>query len=358
MITLNVSTGSGSYPINIDADLLDRVHESVPDDASALVLISNNTVWHLYGEQVLESLQRTGKPVHHFSMPDGESHKNLDTLRSVYDFMLSHHFDRRAVLVALGGGVVGDLAGFASASYMRGIRFIQVPTTLLSQVDSSVGGKTGVNHPLGKNMIGAFHQPISVVIDTTVLETLPKREISAGLAEVIKYGLIMDAPFFEWCEQHAEELLDLEPEAMRYAISQSCQFKAKVVNADEKEAGVRALLNFGHTFAHAIEAGLGYGKWLHGEAVGCGMIQAAVLSTRTHGLPETEVERVRSLVEQIGCPTKAPDLGFDRWVDIMKHDKKAVDNEIKFVLLDRIGHALVSPAPIEDLKATVDETIE
>src|SRR5690606_13674975 len=233
----------------------------------------------------------------------GEQYKDWQTLNRISDAMLARHCDRKAVIVALAGGEVGDIAGFAAAVYMRGIRVIQVPTTLLSQVDSSVGGKTAVNHPLGKNMIGAFYQPVAVEIDIDVLGTLPAREVSAGLAEVVKYGAILDPGFFAWCEAHANDLRNLDHSALTFAIARSCELKAQVVGRDERESGERAILNFGHTFGHAIEAGMGYGAWLHGEAVGCGMVQAAELSARVTGLPRTDVARIRALVESVGCPT-------------------------------------------------------
>jgi len=345
MSIVKVNTPSGNYPIHIAPGRLDKLAESVPSDATALVVLTNPTIDGLYGERVRAALASCNLPMETVSLPDGESYKTLDTLNQVFDVMLGRQYDRRAVIVALGGGVIGDMAGFAAAVYMRGIRFIQVPTTLLAQVDSSVGGKTAVNHPLGKNMLGAFHQPVAVEIDTDVLNTLPQREISAGLAEVIKYGLIMDAPFFEWCERNVEGLVARDPELLAEAIRKSCQFKAEVVGEDEKESGKRAILNLGHTFGHAIEAGLGYGRWLHGEAVGCGMVMAAELSHRVCGLPLSDVQRVRDLVQAIGCPTRAPVLqGPSQWFDLMRGDKKAQAGKIKYVLLKEIGNAIVSAA--------------
>jgi 3-dehydroquinate synthase len=271
--------------------------------------------------------------------------------------MLAQHCDRRAVIVALGGGVIGDIAGFAAAIYMRGIRFIQVPTTVLSQVDSSVGGKTAVNHPIGKNMIGAFYQPLAVEIDTDVLNTLPAREISAGLAEVIKYGAILDADFFAWCEQNVAALRALDAQALAYAIARSCELKAWVVSQDERETGLRAILNFGHTFAHAIEAGLGFGTWLHGEAVGCGMVQAAELSVLATGLPQRDADRIRALVLAIGCPAYAPDLGAECWFDHMQGDKKTEAGQIRFVLLPKLGEAVRTPALEEQVRRVLDLTV-
>ncbi|MFW8566584.1 3-dehydroquinate synthase [Orrella sp. 11846] len=346
MQSVIVQTPSGDYPIHIEAGALGSIARSIPDNASAVIVVTNPTIDALYGETVRQSLQAVSCPVQFVSLPDGEAHKSFDSLSQILDALLAKQRDRRAVIVALGGGVIGDMAGFAAAIYMRGIRFVQIPTTLLAQVDSSVGGKTAVNHPLGKNMIGAFHQPIAVEIDTNVLQTLPQREISAGLAEVIKYGLILDEPFFAWCEANAQALMNRDPEYLSQAIERSCQFKAQVVGADERESGLRAILNLGHTFGHAIEAGLGYGQWLHGEAVGCGLIMAAELSHRVCGLEMAQVERVRALVGAIGCPVRAPALGgADHWFDLMRGDKKAQAGEIQFVLMPRIGEAIVRAAP-------------
>jgi 3-dehydroquinate synthase len=351
-----VSTPGGEYPIRIGAGRLAHIGESVPHDATAIVIVTNPTVDNLFGEQARAALGATGKPVTTVSLPDGEQYKDWQTLNLIFDHMLGHQLDRRAVIVALGGGVVGDMAGFAAAVYMRGIRFIQVPTTLLAQVDSSVGGKTAVNHPLGKNMIGAFYQPIAVEIDTTVLASLPDREISAGLAEVVKYGLIMDAGFFTWCQDNASGLRARDPALLATAIRRSCQFKAEVVSADERESGLRAILNLGHTFAHAIEAGLGYGQWLHGEAVGCGLVLAAALSERTLGFPGADVSRVKAVVDAIGCPTHAPRLlGVDQWMSLMRSDKKAHAGEIKFVLMPQVGQATVGSAAPDDVAAVLDE---
>lgn len=345
-----VSTPGGDYPIHIGAGRLSHIGESVPRDATALVIVTNPVVDNLFGEQVRAGLAKVGKPVSTVLLPDGEQYKDWQTLNLIFDHLLANQLDRRAVIVALGGGVVGDMAGFAAAVYMRGIRFIQVPTTLLAQVDSSVGGKTAVNHPLGKNMIGAFYQPIAVEIDTTVLNSLPDREISAGLAEVVKYGLIMDAAFFNWCQDNALGLRARDPQLLTTAIRRSCEFKAKVVSADERESGLRAILNLGHTFGHAIEAGLGYGQWLHGEAVGCGLLLAAALSHRTLGFAAADVERVRAVVDAIGCPTQAPRLlGLEQWMSLMRSDKKAHAGEIKFVLMPEIGHATVCSADSADV---------
>ncbi|OZI33601.1 3-dehydroquinate synthase [Bordetella genomosp. 5] len=357
MNVVDVDTPGGQYPIRIAPGRLDRLDEAIPSDATTIAIVTNPTVGALYGARAEAALARTGRKVLRIELPDGEAHKDWQTLNLIFDAMLEHRLDRRAVLVALGGGVIGDMTGFAAAVYMRGVRFVQVPTTLLAQVDSSVGGKTAVNHPLGKNMIGAFYQPVAVEIDTDVLATLPAREVSAGLAEVIKYGLILDAPFWAWCEQNAAALRALEPAAIAHAIRRSCELKAQVVGKDERESGLRAILNLGHTFGHAIESGLGYGEWLHGEAVGCGMVQAAELSAEVCGFPAADVARVRALVQAIGCPVVAPDLGLERWIAFMQVDKKTEGGEIKFVLLPRIGEAVTRGAPANAVAAVLERTI-
>lgn len=355
MNTVQVSTPGGSYPIHIGAGRLDLLAESIPSDATAIALITNDTVAALYGDRVQRALEQTGLQVLRITLPDGEAYKNSQTLNLIFDALLQQRLDRKAVLVALGGGVIGDMCGYAAASYMRGVRFVQVPTTLLSQVDSSVGGKTGINHPLGKNMIGAFYQPIAVEIDTDVLVTLPAREISAGLAEVIKYGLIIDAEFFRWCEENMPALRQLDADAIRYAIQRSCELKAHVVSQDERESGIRAILNFGHTFGHAIEAGLGYGDWLHGEAVGCGMVQAAQLSALTEGLPLAEVARIHQAVLASGCPVSPPDLGSERWLELMQVDKKTEGGQLRFIVLPSIGVARFKAVPMDDLQHVLDQ---
>ncbi|MGE4336715.1 MAG: 3-dehydroquinate synthase [Pigmentiphaga sp.] len=352
-----VATAGGAYPIRIGGGRLDRLADSVPADTTRIALITNPTVGAHYAERAERALAASGRPVTRIVLPDGESHKTLATLQTLFDTLLAERFDRRCLLVALGGGVIGDMTGFAASVYMRGVRFLQVPTTLLAQVDSSVGGKTGVNHPLGKNMIGAFHQPVAVEIDTDVLQTLPAREVSAGLAEVIKYGCILDAAFFAWCEAEAGALRALRPEALARAIARSCELKAQVVGRDERESGERAILNFGHTFGHAIEAGLGYGSWLHGEAVGCGMVQAAALSARVVGLAATDAARIGALVEAIGCPAVAPDLGAERWLELMQVDKKAEGGQIRFVLLPELGRAIVRTAPEAEVRAVLAATV-
>ena len=357
MNVVEVDTPGGRYPIRIAPGRLDALAESVPADATTLAVVTNPVVGRLYADRVKQALAATGKRVIWIELPDGEAHKNSETLNLIFDRLLAERLDRRAVLIALGGGVIGDMTGFAAAVYMRGIRFIQVPTTLLAQVDSSVGGKTAINHPLGKNMIGAFHQPIAVEIDTDVLKTLPDREVSAGLAEVIKYGLILDPAFWAWCEREVGALRALDDAALAYAIRRSCELKAQVVGADERESGLRAILNLGHTFGHAIESGMGYGKWLHGEAVGCGMVQAAELSAEVLDFPSTDVQRIRALVQAIGCPVVAPDLGAARWVELMQGDKKTDGGEIRFVVMPRLGTAEMRAVPAEALHRVLERTV-
>jgi 3-dehydroquinate synthase len=340
--TLNVDLGTRSYPIFIGAGLLGQSARYTPYLAgSQVMIVTNETVAPLYLDTVRGALG--GRRVEQVVLPDGEQYKTLDVVDRIYTALLEARFDRRCTLVALGGGVVGDMTGFAAATYQRGVAFIQVPTTLLSQVDSSVGGKTGVNHPLGKNMVGAFHQPRAVIADTAVLDTLPDRELSAGLAEVIKYGLINDPEFFAWLEQNMTALRAREPGALAYAIERSCIDKAGVVEADEREAGSRALLNLGHTFGHAIETGMGYGQWLHGEAVGTGMCMAARLSHAVGWLADDELSRVERLVGAAGLPTEPPDaVDAVRFLELMAVDKKVLDGELRLVLLRGIGHAVIS----------------
>lgn len=357
MAPVNVVTSAGQYPIHIAPGRLQHIADSVPENATRLVVISNPVVDGFYGDMLRQALASLNKPVLTIIVADGESFKSLDTLNIIYDRMLGEKLDRRAVVLALGGGVIGDMAGFAAATYMRGIRYMQIPTTLLAQVDSSVGGKTAVNHPLGKNMIGAFYQPVSVDIDINVLRTLPAREVSAGLAEVIKYGLILDREFFEWCENNVKQLVALDADALAYAIGRCCELKAQVVSEDEKETGLRAILNLGHTFGHAIEAGLGFGTWLHGEAVACGLVQAAVLSGKVLGLPSTDIKRVRALVRAIGCSDIAPDFGESTWLDLMQGDKKTEGGEIRYVLMSAIGKAQVRAAPLKLVQETLSLTV-
>jgi len=354
MRTLHVDLGDRSYPIYIgprllgDAELYRR-HVT----GRKVMIVSNETVAPLYLGRVAGAL--VGYDVESVLLPDGEAYKTLEVLNRIFDALLANRFDRRFTLLALGGGVIGDMAGFAAACYQRGVSFVQVPTTLLAQVDSSVGGKTGVNHPLGKNMIGAFHQPLCVVADTETLDTLPDRELSAGLAEVIKYGLIDDPEFFTWLEDNMEALRGRDSEALAYAIERSCADKAKVVAADEREAGQRALLNLGHTFGHAIETGVGYGEWLHGEAVGTGLCMAADLSHRLGWITEPELARIRNLVRRAGLPPAPPaGIGVDRFLELMAVDKKVLDGRLRLVLLKGIGKAVVTDGfPLQALRETL-----
>ncbi len=353
-ITLQVDLGERSYPIVIGQSLLtDQSLVSRYVAGKRVAVVTNTTVGPLYLDRLVGALEGAGKQVTTIILPDGEEEKNWASLMRVFDVLLAEKCDRKTTLVALGGGVIGDLTGFAAASYMRGVPFVQVPTTLLSQVDSSVGGKTGINHPLGKNMIGAFYQPQGVIADTSTLDTLPARELSAGLAEVIKHGAIIDARFFDWIETNITKLVDRDSSALSYAIQRSCEIKADVVRQDEREGGLRAILNFGHTFGHAIEAGLGYGEWLHGEAVGCGMVMAADLSERLGFIDRAAKERVTALVKAAGLPTVAPDLGEARWLELMQVDKKNEGGEIKFILLKPLGASIIMPAPQDALLATI-----
>ncbi|MFP4683931.1 MAG: 3-dehydroquinate synthase [Ectothiorhodospira sp.] len=358
MDTLTVELGDRGYPIHIGRGLLHQP-ECMGDRVAGrrVVVVSNETVAPLYLAPLTSTLAAADAgPVDALVLPDGERYKNLETLERIYTGLLERHLERGALLVALGGGVIGDLTGFAAATYQRGIEFIQVPTTLLAQVDSSVGGKTGVNHPLGKNMIGAFHQPRLVLVDTDTLNTLPERELSAGLAEVIKYGLIDDPEFFAWLETHLPALRAREPAALAHAIHRACADKARVVAQDERESGRRALLNLGHTFGHAIETGMGYGHWLHGEAVATGMVMAADLSVRLGWLEAAERERIVRLLQAAGLPVEPPpDLGPERFREIMAVDKKVQRGRLRLVLLRGIGQAVVTAD--FDAKA-LDATLE
>ena len=358
-ITLQVDLGERSYPITIgqsllsDADLISR-HVA----GKRVAIVTNTTVGPLYLDKLVSLLSQAGKQVTTIVLPDGEEEKNWSSLMRVFDVLLAEKCDRKTTLVALGGGVIGDLTGFAAATYMRGVPFIQVPTTLLAQVDSSVGGKTGINHPLGKNMIGAFYQPQAVVADTVTLDTLPARELSAGLAEVIKHGAIIDAAFFDWIETNIAKLVSRDAAALAYAIQRSCEIKADVVRQDEREGGLRAILNFGHTFGHAIEAGLGYGEWLHGEAVGCGMVMAAELSHRLGFINADAAARVTALVKAAGLPVMAPDLGVERWIELMEVDKKNEGGQIKFILVKPLGTPVIMPVPQGALLATLKACVQ
>jgi len=342
MTTLTVDLGERSYPIYIDSALLgqDELLKQHITGNSALI-VSNETVAPLYLEKVQAMLG--GLKHEAVILPDGEKYKNLEVLNHIYDGLLRNRFDRNTTIIALGGGVVGDMAGFAAASYQRGVHLLQVPTTLLSQVDSSVGGKTGVNHALGKNMIGAFYQPKAVFADTDTLDTLPDRELSAGLAEVIKYGLICDADFFQWLEQNMSALLARDKKALTYAIEVSCQTKAEIVAADERESGKRALLNLGHTFGHAIENGLGYGEWLHGEAVGTGMCMAAIMSEQLGWMDKEETQKTIKLIKQAKLPVKAPEsMTSEKFIELMSVDKKVLDGVLRLVLMKGIGKSIVT----------------
>ncbi len=355
MQTVRVALGERAYPIHIGAGLLGRTDLVLPHlPARRVAIVSNTTVAPIYLDRVALPLEAAGVRVTRVLLPDGESHKGWPALNLVFDTLLGARCDRQTTVIALGGGVVGDLAGFAAATFMRGVPLIQIPTTLLAQVDSSVGGKTGINHPLGKNMIGAFHQPQLVLADVETLNTLPPRELSAGLAEVIKHGLILDAGFFEWLETHMDRLVAREPEALTHAVRRSVEIKAEIVARDERETGDRALLNFGHTFGHAIEAGLGFGTWLHGEAVGAGMVMAADLSCRLGHLGSADVDRVRRLVARAGLPVAAPAFGPERYLDLMSFDKKAQGGRVRFILLNHLGSAYIrSGAPTEPLAETL-----
>ncbi len=345
---VEIDLGDRSYPILVGGDLLSNAHTWAPQanrKAVALV-VTNVTVERLYADALVEALTPHFARVRTLALPDGEVHKDLAHLNLIFDELLGHEADRNTVLFALGGGVVGDMTGFAAACYMRGVPFVQVPTTLLAQVDSSVGGKTAVNHPLGKNMIGAFYQPQQVVCDLGVLDTLPDREMSAGLAEVIKYGASIDVDFLGWLEQHIDALRARDRAALTHAVRRCCEIKAHVVGADEKEAGLRAILNFGHTFGHAIEAGLGYGEWLHGEGVGCGMAMAAELSARLGLISTAFARRIEALIARAGLPVRGPaSLTPARYIELMRVDKKALGGDIRFVLLDGESHAIVRAAP-------------
>jgi 3-dehydroquinate synthase len=342
MISLNVDLGERSYPIYIGQNLLeqsDLLTRHIPGNSA--LIVSNETVAPLYMDAVEKSLGKIRYNT--LVLPDGEEFKNLQVLNSIYDSLLKNHLDRNTTLIALGGGVIGDITGFAAASYQRGVHLIQIPTTLLSQVDSSVGGKTAVNHSLGKNMIGAFYQPKTVIADTSTLNTLEDRQLSSGMAEVIKYGLIRDMDFLQWLEENIGLLLERDAGALAFAIERSCRNKAEVVSADERESGQRALLNLGHTFGHAIETGMGYGVWLHGEAVASGMVMAARLSNKLGWISETEVDRVINLLERANLPVRAPQqMDADKFIELMSLDKKVSDGILKLVLYKSIGNAIIS----------------
>ena len=357
MKTLEVALGERSYPIHVGPGLIAQAGALlVPLLAQPRVVVMTNPVVSSFWLAPLQrSLSASGIASESLAIPDGEAFKSWSTLQDVLTRLLEAKAERATTLVALGGGVVGDVAGFAAAIYQRGMPFVQVPTTLLAQVDSSVGGKTGINHPLGKNMIGAFHQPRAVLIDTDCLATLPGRQLAAGLAEVIKTAAIRDRAFFEWLEENVARLVARDADALVHAVGESCRIKAAIVAVDERESGERALLNFGHTFAHAIEAGVGYGEWLHGEAVAAGMVQAAQLSERIGLFAAADVARLRRVLEQAGLPVEAPKLGADRYLALMRHDKKVTAGAIRFVLLKGIGDAMISSdVPADALRSILE----
>ncbi len=352
---VTIELAERSYQILIGCGLLDEASAmSCAPASSEALIVTNTTVAPLYAERLQRVLAGHHARVRTIALPDGEVYKDWATLNLIFDELLREAFDRKTVLYALGGGVVGDMTGFAAACYMRGVSYVQVPTTLLAQVDSSVGGKTAINHPAGKNMIGAFYQPLKVIADLDTLDTLPDREISAGLAEVIKYGPIADDAFLSWIEQHIDALRARDKTALAHAVRRSCEIKAWVVGQDERESGLRAILNFGHTFGHAIEAGLGYGEWLHGEAVGCGMVMAADLSVRLGLIDAAYARRLSALIERAGLPIKGPRLGAARYLDLMRVDKKSESGQIRFVLIDAPGRASLHRAD----DALVAEAIE
>lgn len=355
MFTVNVELGNRSYPIFIADGLLQQPDVIAPYlGTGKIVIVSNDVVAPLYMEAARHLF--AGREILEIILPDGEAHKNLDAISHIYDKLLAGKFNRNTLLVALGGGVVGDITGFAAATYLRGINFIQIPTTLLAQVDSSVGGKTGVNHPLGKNMIGAFNQPKCVLADSKVLHTLPEREVKAGLAEVIKYGLIYDAKFFNWLADNSVGISHSDPALISQLIRTCCEIKAEIVAKDEKETGMRALLNLGHTFGHAIETATGYGTWLHGETVSMGMVMAADLSFRLGWIENETAVRIRAVLEEnFGMPVLPPaDIPVERYLDLMLSDKKAEFGKIRFVLLKGIGEAVIEgDIDKELLKATL-----
>jgi 3-dehydroquinate synthase len=351
---VHIALDERSYEIVIGTDVFGqaRTYEGLPA-ASCAAIVSNETVAPLHAQRLADALSARYRKVIQIVLPDGEAHKNWQTLNLIFDALLAAGCDRKTTLFALGGGVVGDMTGFAAACYMRGVPYVQVPTTLLAQVDSSVGGKTAINHPMGKNMIGVFNQPLLVVADINTLATLPQRELIAGLAEVIKYGPIADDAFLVWLEANLDALLARDPAALAHAIRRSCEIKAWVVSQDERETGLRAILNFGHTFGHAIEAGLGYGEWLHGEAVGCGMAIAAELSAILGLIEPAYALRIQHLIERAGLPIRAPALGFDRYQQLMSVDKKAESGETRFVLIAAPGKAILRGVPDADVAAVL-----
>ncbi|KOE63691.1 3-dehydroquinate synthase [Aggregatibacter actinomycetemcomitans] len=350
MLCVSVELKERSYPIHIGAGLLTDPHCYPLKPGNKVMIVTNPTVAQYYLAIVTDMLEKIGCLVERVLLPDGEQYKTLDSLNLIFTALLQANHGRDTTIVALGGGVIGDVAGYAAASYQRGVRFIQIPTTLLAQVDSSVGGKTAVNHPLGKNMIGAFYQPNAVIVDTLTLNTLPKREVNAGLAEIIKYSTILDFPFFEWLEQHIDEVVALDQSALRQCIARCCQLKADIVARDETEKGDRALLNLGHTFGHAIETHLGYGNWLHGEAVAAGCMMAAVLSERLGDLTKANVARLEKLLARANLPTVSPDgMTAQDYLPLMMRDKKVLNGKLRLVLLKSLGRAYVATDINQDL---------
>lgn len=345
-VCIPIALGERSYDIHIGTQLIESAQSwaGLPPSADALI-VTNTTVGPLFADRLCAVLATRHRRVLRVALPDGEAFKDWQHLNLIFDALLESGCDRKTTLYALGGGVVGDMTGFAAACFMRGVPFVQVPTTLLAQVDSSVGGKTAINHPAGKNMIGAFYQPLRVLCDIELLATLPQKELAAGLAEVIKYGPIADAAFLDWIEAHLDDLLARDRDALAYAVRRSCEIKADVVGQDEREGGLRAILNFGHTFGHAIEAGLGYGQWLHGEAVACGMLLATELSHRLGLIDAQAGERLRALCLRAGLPVQAPTMPIERWLELMRVDKKAEAGDIRFVLIEGVGRAVVRGAP-------------
>lgn len=356
MRTVTVALGERSYPIRVGGGLLGNPELILPYlKTPHAAVVTNEVVAPLHLASLVECLRRVGVGITEIVLPDGEVHKDWVTLNKIYDGLLTARCERATTLIALGGGVIGDMTGFAAATYQRGVPFIQIPTTLLAQVDSSVGGKTAINHPLGKNMIGAFYQPRLVLADIDALDTLPDQELKAGLAEVVKYGFIRDLEFLTWLEANLDAVLARETTALTHAVERSCVNKAEVVAADETERGERALLNLGHTFGHAIEAGLGFGVWLHGEAVAAGTVMAAELSARLGLLDAADVARVRRLFERVGLPVKGPALGAERYLDLMRHDKKVEDGHLRLVLLEGMGRGVIhAEAPLAEVAAAIE----
>ena len=354
-VSLPSSSAQRSYPIHIGKGVLEQMDLALPYlPQKRVAIVSNTTIAPFYLDKVRSALESLGVETVSIILPDGEKYKNWKTLNQIFDVLLNKRCERNTAMLALGGGVVGDLTGFAAATYLRGVPFIQIPTTLLAQVDSSVGGKTGINHPLGKNMIGAFYQPRLVLADSAALDTLPDRELRAGIAEIIKYGLIRDPVFFDWLEKNMAQLLARNTGILNEAIRRSCENKAEIVAADEKESGVRALLNLGHTFGHAIENGMGYGAWLHGEAVAAGIVMAAELSCRMRLISTVDVNRIRQIFSQAGLPVQAPKFASEKYLQLMAMDKKVEDGKTRFILLNCIGSAVIrADIPVDRLLETI-----